>query len=596
MSKVEQYNPLESLAIGGTEIVPSGLIVVVGPNSSGKTLLLRDIEKFLLVGRPGGVVCTDVTTKPPDDLVDFVRSLEDGNHLRSIPGAKQGTYQSSLPYLSGVPRHGVTKDNFTTDLLSKAWNNFNSEKNANNHEFFRMVGISLVGYLSLDARRAVCAPAARMDIVANSPDLPIQGLQLHSEAIDLLMKETGRVFGNTVWLDVTDNSWYRLRVSGTGEPPSIGEMHNSHRVKRYREIVEAGDGIQSYSAICISMMLGRRPVLLIDEPELCLHPPQAYQMGRFIGEHANRQQAVFVATHSSHVLKGILDTGGNTQIVRMNHVQEQFSAHVLQNLHLREAVRNPRSRAESVLDGVFAKSVIVVESDGDREIYQAACEATYEYPSQEIQFVTVGGTGGFAEVCRLFHALRVPTSVIADLDILVDVDKVEATLEALSGGPVQAFMSLLKDTVQRLKALPPEILEAHVKSELQAVANMDFEWKAGGDNVLRRKLNEIEKKVKRVNRLKNGGISAYEFLPDIHASLTRCVEDAAKLGLFLVPCGELEDWVPHLMQDCTVSSKTQRAYYAAEMIRTSTPLEGDIWGFTKKVLHYLRVGAIQKNT
>lgn len=44
-------------------------------------------------------------------------------------------------------------------------------------------------------------------------------------------------------------------------------------MREYRLIEDEGDGFKSYVAICLTLLLGRRPVVLIDEPEMCLHPP-----------------------------------------------------------------------------------------------------------------------------------------------------------------------------------------------------------------------------------------------------------------------------------------------------------------------------------
>jgi len=53
-------------------------------------------------------------------------------------------------------------------------------------------------------------------------------------------------------------------------------------------------------------------------------------------------------------------------------VGSRFSAHLVPAAVLAEAVEKPTVRAESVLDGIFAQSVVVIEADGDRLVYQTA--------------------------------------------------------------------------------------------------------------------------------------------------------------------------------------------------------------------------------
>src|SRR5262249_37642609 len=144
-------------------------------------------------------------------------------------------------------------------------------------------------------------------------------------------------------------------------------------------------------------------------------PPQAYHIGRFIGKYAKDDHVTFVATHSSHVLRGILETGQRVTVIRLTRRNREFSGRLIAEQELVNAVRNPRARAEAILDGIFSKGVVLVESEGDREEYQAASEALEDYPSREAHFVPVGGTGGFAEPLRFYRSLDIPAAVIADL-------------------------------------------------------------------------------------------------------------------------------------------------------------------------------------
>jgi len=78
-------------------------------------------------------------------------------------------------------------------------------------------------------------------------------------------------------------------------------------------------GLKSYIGICLTLLLGRHPVILIDEPEMCLHPPQAHALGRFIGKYGvSSDHTTFVATHSSHVLRGVIEEKEKLEIIRLS--------------------------------------------------------------------------------------------------------------------------------------------------------------------------------------------------------------------------------------------------------------------------------------
>lgn len=67
----------------------------------------------------------------------------------------------------------------------------------------------------------------------------------------------------------------------------------------------------------LGLLVGTRPVVLIDEPEAFLHPPQAVQIGEMIAELAEPGRQVIVATHNADVLRGMLNRGGNFDIIRV---------------------------------------------------------------------------------------------------------------------------------------------------------------------------------------------------------------------------------------------------------------------------------------
>ena len=593
MSVLAQYNPLKTLWIPGAEIAePQGIIVVVGPNSSGKTLFLRDIETYLLTGISTFVVCQGIAPQRPNDYQSFVDELIARNYLQQLPGNDK-QYRTYVPFMSQKgPTNANQRQPFQLPTLQKAYNEFVFERGANNPGWFGPIGITLAALLSLDQRRLVCNKVSSFDYKQGTPDHPVQGLFVNSEAQDRLAEETGNVFGNAVWLDISENGVYQLRVSGSRQLPPHGEMNNPLQARHYTPIESEGDGYRSYVGICLSLLLATRPVSLIDEPELCLHPPQAYHIGRFIGHFAKQDHVTLVATHSSHVLRGVLETGKRVTVIRLTRHKKEFSGRLIAERELVDNLRNPRTRAEAILDGVFSKGVVLVESEGDREEYQAASESIEDYPSREVHFVPVGGTGGFAEPLRFYRSLDIPAAIIADLDAVCDTDMIATLSKLLVPTMVNAqdIIGKLRAVVQQIKSLPPPVSEHDAKERLKRLSEESWNWKQGGDNLLRRKLNELDGQLKRIQKLKEGGVAAYHGYHEIQVQLLEVITQYSLIGLFFVPVGELEDWVNSLMGDVPKNSisKSERAAVAANRIREAESKSGDIWEFVQKVLDYLR--------
>lgn len=594
MSEFAKYNPLKTIWIPGAEIAdPKGIVVVVGPNSSGKTLLLRDIENYLRKGLPNFVVCQGIAADKPTDCSAFLEELVARNYVQQVPGQEKA-YRSFVPYMRerGPNNEPNQRSHFNLKQLQKAFNEFQHDRGGSNPDWFGNIGIALVAPLTLDLRRTAGNRAQSFHYEKDTPDKPVQGLQINSGAQQQLAEETGNVFGNAVWLDISEKDALQLRVSGDPALPPHGEMVNPLQARKYSVLEDEGDGYRSYVGICLSLLLATRPVALIDEPELCLHPPQAYHIGRFIGKYATEDHVTFVATHSSHVLRGILETGKKVTVVRLTRREREFRGRLIADSKLVDAVRSPRTRAEAVLDGIFSRAVVLVESEGDREEYQAASEAIDDYPAREVHFVPVGGTGGFIEPLRFYRSLNIPVAIIADLDAICDVVKITAISDLLipTSAENHEIIGKLQSIVQQIKSIPAPLSENEAKARLKQLSEEMWDWKQGGDNVLRRNLNELESQLKRIQKLKEGGIAAYLDHPQLHAEMQEVVARFARYGLFLVPNGELEDWVKQMMDDVPKSStsKMTRAAIAANRIRAATNRTGDIWEFVRSVLDYLQ--------
>ena len=205
MSVLSAYNPLKTIWLPGAEVTqPKGIIVVVGPNSSGKTLFLRDIEKYLLTGTHGFVVCQAIAPQRPANYQGMIDELLAKNYLQPAPGQPQH-YRTYVPFMmQRAPNEQNARPIFPLQSLQKGYDEFVSERGGNNPKWFGAIGITLVAPLSLDMRRQVCNRINSFDYKTGTPDYPVQGLYLNSEAQEKLAEETGNVFGNAVWLDISE--------------------------------------------------------------------------------------------------------------------------------------------------------------------------------------------------------------------------------------------------------------------------------------------------------------------------------------------------------------------------------------------------------
>ena len=309
MQRLSDFKPLRRVGLPGLgDLECSGLIVLVGPNSSGKSQLLQDIYRCI-AGEPRNlVVAASVQIdKPP--LEPFLKCLEDEGYFSSFEdeaGNKQIRPQTM--YLGS----GQALGQYQPQQAQQWHESFVPETpnfNRRPSEFLNYFGRLLVTALFLDRRLTSLNPTGLIDFENLPPQHDLHALYVDDGAKQQLHTEILSSFGRAVWPDMSRGNQMSLKVSDEGQIPTNEDRSSQRKMAAYRSIETEGDGIKSYLATCVALLLGRRPVCLVDEPELCLHPPQAYNLGRFIGKFgASQDSATFVATHSSHLLRGILQT------------------------------------------------------------------------------------------------------------------------------------------------------------------------------------------------------------------------------------------------------------------------------------------------
>jgi hypothetical protein len=319
---------------------------------------------------------------------------------------------------------------------------------------------------------------------------------------------------------------------------------------------------------------------------MCLHPPQAYSLGRFIGRHAaSKETATFVATHSAHVLRGVLQSTHDVEIIRLSRSGGQFHAHRVSADKLALALAKPTLRAETILDGIFSEAIVIVEADGDRLVYHTTWETLAEELKLDVHFAAVGGIGGVAEACQLYRTLHIPVAVIADLDLLTHLPQLRRILEVMAGPEeVRQLIAQAQEMMRQVKGLHPRIDPAVYRSRLAEIKALPTDWQAEDDRAIRRKLSSLSNDLDRIRRLKTG-ISC--FPPCISVPLGALVEALKNVGLFLVPVGELEQWLTPDQVAISKANKAAWASEAAERIQSLGAAAGAIRDFVRDVGHQL---------
>ncbi|MFJ8614120.1 ATP-dependent nuclease [Streptomyces sp. NPDC093675] len=389
-------------------------------------------------------------------------------------------------------------------------------------------------------RLAISASADRWDQAEPAKD-PVQYLYEDPKLLKEFSQHTVEAFGKALALDWT-NTRYELRVGSTGmddcTPPS------AELVRAYRalpSLTEQGDGFRAFVQILLHTMLRPAPVVLIDEPEAFLHPPQARLLGRKLAQMPGQTQ-VFVATHSADFLAGVLDAqdARPLALVRLDRSSGRPRARQLEPDAVADLLRTPLLRYSNLSSGLFYDQVVLCEAESDCQFYAATFDVTRDpvAPNENTLFLHTSGKDRLADAARRFRAFGIPTAAIADFDLLNDYGTVRNAMTALGGTvrDMSADIKVLNEYANAERSVPTV---SGFRKEMNAVLT-------GRGN---RQLTEamVEKMSALVNgssgwgKLKKSGLNALN--GEVYTAAERLLKNASAHGLFLVPCGELEQWV-----------------------------------------------------
>lgn len=508
------------------EIPAEGVVLLVGPNNAGKSQALKDLTKLAREPQSKGRVLTSV-----DYEKDATATVGEwvANHVPKI--ARDGVDRFQVEGWGEIPRQAIENQ----------WNQPN----------LNLLTPLFVFHADGTSRLSAGDSQPNLDFSVAIPFHPVQRTYLDPAIEEEIDKESRAVFGLGIAVDRYAGSVISLRL---GEPPLF--QHDNGRpskeylaaLKELPRLEDQGDGIRSYLGLILHLAAGQHQILLIDEPEAFLHPPQARRLGSVLADRA-RDQQVFIATHSNDVLQGALEGGAPVTIIRVTRDGNINRPAVLSDSNVKTLWSDPLLRYSNVLDGLFHDAVVLCESDADCRFYSAVLDhlstgGDEQIVDREAQllFTHCGGKARMSSVVDALSAVSVPVVVVADFDVLRNSTDVERIVHSLGGdfGNFEADLKLvgntltsdgkplrkltLKDELNRkLDALPTEVLSRQEVESIRALIKAESGW----------------------DKAKRAGLQA---VPQGNASQAceRLLAGLQQTGLCVVPVGELERFAPNV--------------------------------------------------
>jgi predicted ATPase len=511
----------ESLTFSdGTVIAlgPTDMVLFVGPNNAGKSAALRDIEGHIGPLFEGTVVKQAKLRRV--GTIDELREIVE-THTR-IAGHPQN------------PQYAGTGINLFVTNLGHHWNND-----------LTPLRPLFCQRIATETRITESNPQGPINIVDQPPSHPIHMLYADSSLESRIGSYFKQAFGRGLFLCREAGAPWALRV---GDRPGLQDGEDIFTRSYLRRVVSStdsletqGDGMRSFATVILRMLAPDTPsLLLLDEPEAFLHPPQARLLGEFIAKERPTRSQLFAATHSPEVLQGML--GAAPESLRVIRIQRDGSVNRVKELdksQAKELNADPVMKFTSVLSGVFHNRVIICESDPDCMFYSALLDIPEVHGPQypDVLFVQAGGKHRMYLLAKALRALDVNVDVIADIDILNDETVLQNLVGALGGhwddiwkeaGPLKSEIEQQKLWLDSSEVVR-EIKEVLAKAPKSGV----FPQGLCGD------IKDTLGKVSPWQAIKSAGKEA---IPrgDAFKHYLRLQDLCNAIGLWIVPVGELE--------------------------------------------------------
>lgn len=508
--------------------ITNRITVFVGPNNSGKSQTLKDLRSMLDKNRAN---------------FSSTVILDDDNSVFEVPSHDQiMNYVSIRSSKNSVDQYNI--EGIVSDLLNRESIGIHKSQKGSigsRDLFFEWFSKYYLALMNAETRLKLSSQVSSFNAEEDIPSNLVQALLLDSDAELRLQKAFHSAFGEDIKLDYSLLQSLCLRVAEK-MPDIPKDVREAIKVtKDIPKIDDQGDGFRSYVGIVLGLLLCKERIILLDEPEAFLHPSQAYSLGKWISDEGNCfESQLFVCTHSSSFLNGLLDGETEVSIFRLNREGNTTSFLPISSESTKQLSVNPILSSQRVIEGLFHKGVVICEADSDRAVYQSVASINLN-SNREILFIHAHNKQTIALVAEALKNASVPCAAIVDIDVLHGKDDLSKIYSALTQEPYD-------ESVEEKRVFLEKYVESRSEEDVfnglkQSVEEFYVQLKEGKHDLEGAKaaLKRIRGESTKWSAIKKGGLNALDIA---HRNVAQALfERLASIGFFVVPVGELESWM-----------------------------------------------------
>lgn len=545
------------------QIEPAPITIFVGPNNSGKSRVLIELEAWSDNGNTNRGSNNTQSVIIDQILFSALTKEEVMYELELLKTSTHGTIeQGQVHLIKGSKNQSVQLD---IDTIIQEASSPVPNAGLNHYAYLRsFLTLRLDGKTRLSMLDETAAGDLQNPHVESSLGKLFRDNNLRTNVRKIIYDSIGRHFV----IDPTNLGKLRVRFSNRApnyEAEERGITEESVAFHSAADPIEkVSDGVNAFSGIITTLIADNPRIILIDEPEAFLHPALAMKLGKEIGRSIDNRKQLFVATHSASFIMGCIQSNSPINIIRFTYKNGVGSTRILERSKLLHLMRNPMLRSTGVLDGLFFEAVIVTEADADRAFYQEINERlrTANDPRgiSNCLFLNAQNKQTVWDIVKPLRELGIPAVGIIDLDMVKDGGSDFTRIMEGAFVPTMQHHSMSEMRAQIRKAL-----DASVPSTAQPGDITKNWWK------------------------RNGGIELLD-TADKQAANSYFAQLEA-FGAFVVRSGELEVWLKHLKVPANKKRWLSDIFIAMGEDPTLAdyvaPGQGDVWDFMGRIKQWV---------
>jgi predicted ATP-dependent endonuclease of OLD family len=501
--------------------------VLVGPNNSGKSQTLRDLKNIAL----GGEYSDSKLFTSVDISMPTVEEMKKHFTVRDVVNSP------TQVKISGIEESLVSE---AASSGPKDWPDklMVSEQTS----ILQTLGKYFVSHLHAGTRFSLTAEQECYDLEIESPKHALHEYFKERKSVQPKLRSAFKeAFGSDIALDYSAmKRWYFKVGNMFGElPDSFAELQEQ---LRHGELLkDQGDGYQSFTAVVMAALTFPARPLLLDEPEAFLHPKQARVLGRFLAQLSTTRTAqIVVSTHSADFLWGVVSGSNEAHVLRLNRIGNKTTFTKVPAATITALTKTPLLSSQPVLDALFHRGVVVCEGDPDRALYQAvAHKVVPNEGGAELLFIHTNGKDAANVPIELLRQAGAPVCAVVDIDILNSDEPLAKIVKALTDSEIEPLLKAQRAKVSEWVHEMPD------NEFLQKLLNQVSSWLEEDHKDARTARKQLEALASHAtskwDEVKKIGIEYFK--EDRRSTVEELIAELARIGVFVVPCGELEGWI-----------------------------------------------------